>query len=316
LRNYILRRLAIMLVSLVGVSIIIFVSIRLVPGDVISLMMGQQGDMAAGQAEQMRKLFGLDRPMYIQYLDWAGDIIRGDFGVSLRSGRPILPDILLRTPITLELASLSALIALVVSIPMGVFAAVKRDSIPALLAQVGSLGGLSIPAFWLGTMVILFSSRYLHFYGGGTYISPREDLIGNLRMFALPSLTVGFSLSAALVRYTRSAMLEILGEDYVRTARAKGLWEFRVVMRHALPNAMIPIITVIGLQMGFLLGGVVVIESVFALPGMGRLVVDAINQRDYPMVQGVILLLTGIVMLTSLVVDLMYAYVDPRVRYE
>jgi len=316
LRNYILRRLAIMLVSLVGVSIIIFVSIRLVPGDVVSLMMGQQGDMAAGQAEQMRKLFGLDRPMYIQYLDWAGDIIRGDFGVSLRSGRPILPDILLRTPITLELASLSALIALVVSIPMGVFAAVKRDSIPALLAQVGSLGGLSIPAFWLGTMVILFSSRYLHFYGGGTYISPREDLIGNLRMFALPSLTVGFSLSAALVRYTRSAMLEILGEDYVRTARAKGLWEFRVVMRHALPNAMIPIITVIGLQMGFLLGGVVVIESVFALPGMGRLVVDAINQRDYPMVQGVILLLTGIVMLTSLVVDLMYAYVDPRIRYE
>lgn len=316
MRNYILRRLAIMLVSLVGVSIIIFVSIRLVPGDVVSLMMGQQGDMAAGQAEQMRKLFGLDRPMYIQYLDWAGDIIRGDFGVSLRSGRPILPDILLRTPITLELASLSALIALVVSIPMGVFAAVKRDSIPALLAQVGSLGGLSIPAFWLGTMVILFSSRYLHYYGGGTYISPREDLIGNLRMFALPSLTVGFSLSAALVRYTRSAMLEILGEDYVRTARAKGLWEFRVVMRHALPNAMIPIITVIGLQMGFLLGGVVVIESVFALPGMGRLVVDAINQRDYPMVQGVILLLTGIVMLTSLVVDLMYAYVDPRVRYE
>jgi peptide/nickel transport system permease protein len=316
LRNYILRRLAIMLVSLVGVSIIIFVSIRLVPGDVVSLMMGQQGDMAAGQADQMRKLFGLDRPMYIQYLDWAGDILRGDFGVSLRSGRPILPDIFLRAPITLELAALSAFIALIVSIPMGVFAAVKRDSIPALLAQVGSLGGLSIPAFWLGTMVILFSSRYLHFYGGGTYISPGEDLIGNLRMFALPSLTVGFSLSAALVRYTRSAMLEILGEDYIRTARAKGLWNYRVVMHHALPNAMIPIITGIGLQMGFLLGGVVVIESVFALPGMGRLVVDAINQRDYPMVQGVIFLLTGIVMLTSLVVDLMYAYVDPRVRYE
>jgi peptide/nickel transport system permease protein len=316
LRNYILRRLAVMLVSLVGVSIIIFVSIRLVPGDVVSLMMGQQGDMAAGQAEQLRTLFGLDRPMYIQYLDWASNALRGDFGVSLRSGRPILPDIVLRAPITLELTVLSAVIALVFSIPLGIFAAVKRDSFPALFAQLGSLGGLSIPAFWLGTMVILFSSRYLHFYGGGAYISPSEDLVGNLRMFILPSLTVGFSLSGALVRYTRSAMLEILGEDYVRTARAKGLKEFRVVLHHALPNAMIPIITVLGLQLGFLLGGVVVIESVFALPGMGRLVVDAINQRDYPMVQGVILLLTSLVMLTSLVVDLMYAYVDPRVRYE
>jgi peptide/nickel transport system permease protein len=305
-----------MLLSLVGVSIIIFVSIRLIPGDVVEMILGQQGNVAIEQAEQIRKMFGLDRPMYVQYLDWAGDLLRGDFGHSLRTGRPILPDILLRAPVTLELAVLSAVIALVVSIPAGIVAAVRRDSWFSLFIQSSSLAGLSIPAFWLGTMVILASSRYLKYYGGGVYINPTADLVGNLRMFILPSLTVGFSLSAALVRYTRSAMLEILNEEYILAARAKGLRETRVVLHHALRNALIPIITVLGLQLGFLIGGVVVTETVFALPGMGRLVVDAINQRDYPMVQAVILLLTGLVMLISLTTDLVYAFVDPRVRYE
>jgi peptide/nickel transport system permease protein len=315
-RNYILRRLLVNVISLIGVSIIIFMSIRLVPGDVVEVMLAQQGNMGKEQVEQLRQLFGLDRPLHVQYLDWFADVVRGDLGHSLRTGRAILPDILLRAPVTVELSILSAVFAVVVSIPAGVVAAVRRDSILSLLAQVGSLVGLSVPAFWLGAMAILVSSRYLGFYGGGTYVSPFDDVAANLRMFALPSATVGLSLSAALTRYTRSAMLEILSQDFVRTARSKGLNERRVVFGHAFRNALIPVITVMGLQLGFLLGGVVVTETVFALPGMGRLVVDAINQRDYPMVQAVVLIITAMVMAASLVVDIIYAYVDPRVRYK
>jgi peptide/nickel transport system permease protein len=315
-RNYILRRLLVNVVSLIGVSIIIFLSIRLVPGDVVEVMLAQQGNMGQEQVEQLRQLFGLNRPLHIQYIDWFTHLLQGDFGHSLRTGRPILPDILLRAPVTIELSILSAVFACLLSVPAGIIAAVRRDSPLSLLAQIGSLVGLSVPAFWLGAMVILASSRYLGFYGGGSYTSPFDDLVANLRMFALPSVTVGLSLSAALTRYTRSAMLEILGEDYVRTARSKGLRERRVISRHAFRNALIPVITVMGLQLGFLLGGVVITETVFALPGMGRLVVDAINQRDYPMVQAVVLLITAMVMAASLIVDIVYAYVDPRVRFK
>jgi peptide/nickel transport system permease protein len=314
-RNYILRRLLVMGVSLLGVSIIIFLSVRLIPGDVVEVMLAQQGSMGREQVEQMRRLFGLDRPLYVQYFEWFGGIIKGDFGYSLRTGRPIINDILLRAPVTLELAVLSATFAMVIAVPSGIIAAVKQDSLLSLSAQTWSLAGLSIPAFWLGTMVILVSSRYLGYYGGGNYVSPFDDLAANLKMFALPSITVGLSLSASLMRYTRSAMLEVLSQDYIRTARAKGLVEKKVIYKHALRNALIPIVTVVGLQLGFLLGGVVIIETVFALPGMGRLIVDAINQRDYPMVQAVVMFIAAIVMVASLVVDIIYSYIDPRVRY-
>jgi peptide/nickel transport system permease protein len=313
--NYILRRLLVMGVSLLGVSIIIFLSVRLIPGDVVEVMLAQQGSMGREQVEQMRRLFGLDRPLYVQYFEWFGGIIKGDFGYSLRTGRPIINDILLRAPVTLELAVLSATFAMVIAVPSGIIAAVKQDSLLSLSAQTWSLAGLSIPAFWLGTMVILVSSRYLGYYGGGNYVSPFDDLAANLKMFALPSITVGLSLSASLMRYTRSAMLEVLSQDYIRTARAKGLVEKKVIYKHALRNALIPIVTVVGLQLGFLLGGVVIIETVFALPGMGRLIVDAINQRDYPMVQAVVMFIAAIVMVASLVVDIIYSYIDPRVRY-
>lgn len=303
-----------MVPTLIGVSIIIFLSIRLVPGDVVDVMLGQQGNVSPERAAEIRRLFGLDRPVYVQYAEWAWGVVRGDFGHSLRTGRPILSDILLRVPVTVELAILSLLIASAVAIPAGVVAAVRRGTGLSLVAQVFSLTGLSIPSFWLGAMLILVSSRYFGFYGGGTYISPREDLVGNLRLFFLPSIAVGLSLSASLMRYTRSAMLEILRQDYIRTAQAKGLKDVSVVLRHALKNALIPVVTVLGLQLGFLMGGVVIIEIVFALPGMGRLVVDAIFQRDYPMVQAVVLLITVIVMLASLIVDVAYTYIDPRLR--
>lgn len=315
MRNYIIRRLFIVLISLIGVSMIIFLSVRLIPGDVVQVMLAQQG-MGQAQIEQLRITFGLDRPLYIQYFNWFLGVLRGDFGHSLRTSRPILADILLRAPVTFELSILSAVFGIIISIPAGILAAIKKDSFLSLFVQTGSLLGLSIPSFWLGAMIILVSSRYLKFYGGGTFISFFDDPIGNLRMFALPSIAVGLTLSAALTRYTRSMMLEVLGEDYVRTARSKGLRESRVVLKHALSNALIPIITVIGLQLGYLIGGVVIIETVFALPGMGRLVVDAIYQRDYPMIQAVVLIITSMVMLASLIVDILYGLVDPRIRYK
>lgn len=303
-----------MVPTLIGVSIIIFLAIRLVPGDVVDVMLGQYGNVEPARAAELRRLYGLDRPVYIQYAEWAGGILQGDFGRSLRTGRPILPDILLRVPVTVELAIVSLLIASIVAIPAGIVAAVRRGTSLSLLAQVFSLAGLSIPGFWLGAMFILVSSRYFGFYGGGTYVSPFDDPIGNLRLFFLPSIAVGLSLSASLMRYTRSAMLEVLQQDYIRTARAKGLKDYMVVRRHALKNTLIPVVTVLGLQLGFLMGGVVIIEIVFALPGMGRLVVDAIFQRDYPMVQAVVLLISLIVMLASLLVDVAYSYIDPRLR--
>lgn len=315
MQRYILRRVAIMVPTLLGISMVVFFSIRLIPGDVVDVMLGQQTSMGPEQAAEIRRLFGLDRPMYIQYADWAWGILRGDFGNSLRTGRPILPDIMLRMPITLELSILSALIALLVAIPAGILAAVRRGSFSALGAQIFSLAGLSIPGFWLGAMLILVSSRYFGFYGGGTYVSIFADPLRNLRTFMLPSVAVGLGLSASLMRYTRSAVLEVLGEDYIRTAKSKGLGQGTVMVRHTLRNALIPIVTVIGLQLGYLFGGVVIIETVFALPGMGRLVLDAILQRDYPMVQAVILFITVIVMMASLVVDVAYAIVDPRLRH-
>lgn len=311
-----MRRLALMVPSLIGVSIVVFLFIRLVPGDVVDLMLGQQAEVGPERAAQIRRMFGLDRPMYVQYLDWAAGVARGDLGVSIRTGRPILPDIMQRLPVTFELALLSALLGIVIGVPAGVVAAVRRGTPAELIAQLISLLGLSTPGFWLGTMIILIASRGFGFFAGATFVSFFQDPVQNLRIFILPALTVGMSLVAALTRYTRSSMLEVLNQEYIVTARAKGLAFKMVVFKHALKNALIPIITVIGLQMGYLLGGVVIIETVFAVPGLGRLIVDAIFQRDYPMVQAVVLLITFAVLFISLIVDVAYAYVDPRIRYQ
>lgn len=314
MQTYILRRLFLMLPSLIGVSIIVFLLIRLIPGDVVDLMLGQQGEVGLERANEMRRLFGLDRPLYVQYADWAWGILRGDFGQSIRTGRPILPDIMLRVPVTVELSLFSALIGIVVGIPAGIVAAVKRGTWAEFLAQLLGLVGLSAPGFWLGTMMILVASRVFGFFAGAKFVSFFDDPVANLQIFILPAIAVGMSLMAALTRYTRSSMLEVLGQEYIVTARAKGLKFRTVVTRHALKNALIAVVTVIGLQLGYLFGGVVIIEIVFAVPGLGRLVVDAIYQRDYPMVQAIVLLITFAVMVINLAVDVIYCYVDPRLR--
>jgi peptide/nickel transport system permease protein len=303
-----------MLPSLIGVSVIVFFLIHLIPGDVVDLMLGQQAEVGPERAAEMRRLFGLDRPLYVQYADWAFGVMRGDFGLSIRTGRPILPDIMQRVPVTVELALLSALIGIAVGIPAGIVAAVKRGTWAEFLAQLLGLVGLSAPGFWLGTMIILIASRAFGFFAGAKFVSILEDPVANLQIFVLPSIAVGMSLMAALTRYTRSAMLEVLGQEYIVTARAKGLQYHTVVTRHALKNALIAVVTVIGLQLGYLFGGVVIIETVFAVPGLGRLVVDAIYQRDYPMVQAIVLLITLAVLVVNLVVDIIYCYIDPRLR--
>ncbi len=314
MQRYILRRLFLMVPSLIGVSIIVFLLIRLIPGDVVDLMLGQQGEVGLERANEMRRLFGLDRPMYAQYIDWASGILRGDFGQSIRTGRPILPDIMLRVPVTFELSLLSALLGIIVGIPAGIVAAVKRGTWAELVAQLLGLVGLSAPGFWLGTMIILVASRVFGFFAGAKFVSFFDDPVANLQIFILPSIAVGMSLMAALTRYTRSSMLEVLGQEYIVTARAKGLRSRTVVTRHALKNALIAVVTVIGLQVGYLFGGVVIIETVFAVPGLGRLAVDSIYQRDYPMVQAIVLLITFSVLVINLVVDVIYSYIDPRLR--
>ncbi|MGQ9677636.1 MAG: ABC transporter permease, partial [Chloroflexota bacterium] len=312
---YIARRLLAMIPALIGITFIVFLLIRLVPGDVVDMMLGQQNDLGPERIADLRRYFGLDQPIYVQYAGWAGNILRGDFGVSFRTARPILPDIMQRIPVTVELALLSALLGIVVGVPAGILAAVKRGTVVELAAQFLGFVGLSVPGFWLGAMFILVASRAFGFFAGARFVGLLEDPAGNLSILALPALAVGLSLMASLTRYTRSSMLEVLGQEYIVTARAKGLASAVVMVRHALKNALIPVVTAIGLQFGYLLGGVVIIETVFAVPGLGRLLVDAIYQRDYPMVQAVVLFIAFSVMLINLVVDVAYAYLDPRLRY-
>lgn len=314
--GYLIRRGGAMIPTLVGISIIVFLLIRLVPGDIVLVLAGARSDLTPEQYESIRQQLGLDRPLVVQYVDWASGVVRGDFGESLRTGRSIGSDIMARLPVTIELAILSAIIGMGIGIPAGIIAAIRRGSGTELAAQGIALLGLSIPDFWLGTMFILIASRYFQWYPGAQYISIREDPVANLTIFLLPAIAVGVGLSASLMRMTRSALLEVLSAGYITTARAKGLRGRTVLFRHALRSALIPVVTVIGLQVGYLMGGVVIVETVFNLPGLGRFVVDAIAARDYPVVQAVVLIVTMVVLLVNLVVDLLYGYLDPRIRYE
>ena len=299
-----------------GVSVVVFLLIHLIPGDAIQLFLGTQVAMTPAQMEELRRLFGLNVPLPLQYLDWIGRVSRGDLGVSLRTGRPVLADVLARLPVSVELAALALGIALLVAVPVGLLAATRRGSASDAVMRIGSLIGLSIPNFWLGTMLLLFlPGRILPIASIGMYVRFFTNPVANLTVMVLPALSLGLVLTAVIMRYVRSSVLEVLQQDYVRTARSKGLRERLVINRHALRNALIPVITVIGFQAGYLLGGTVVIEDVFALPGMGRLALNAIAQRDYPVVQAVVLMIALLFVLTSITVDVLYAYVDPRVRY-
>lgn len=316
--SYLLRRILYFLPTLLGVSLLVFFAIRLVPGDAITATLGTEaGMLTAAQRAALERYYGLDRPALAQYVTWLQGALRGNLGLSIRYGQPVTALILARFPLTLELAFLAVLIALLIGVPVGVLSAVRQNSAFDVLGRMLSLLGLALPNFLVGTLIIYALSVYFKVLPtAGDYASLFERPLKNLQQLFFPAFTLGFAFSASVMRMTRSSMLEVLGEEYVRTARSKGLAEGRVVRRHAFRNALIPVLTLIGVEIGYLLGGAFIVEQIFALPGLGRLTVNAVSQREYALVQGATLFIATNVVLINLLVDLLYAALDPRIRYD
>lgn len=313
---YIVRRLFAMVLTLFGISVVVFMIVRLLPGDAISVLLGTEvTGLTDGQMAELRAYYGLDRPILEQYWLWLTAAVQGDMGVSFRTGRPVIQEVLARFPITLELTLGGLAVGILIGLPLGVVAAIKANTPVDTFASLFGLLGLSMPRFWLATLLILFFSLYFHWLpNSGGLTSFRVDPWANIQQLLMPWFSLGVSLAAAVMRMTRSSMLEVLSQDYVRTARGKGLTEQTVVVRHCLKNALIPVITIIGIQAGYLLGGTVVIEQIFALPGVGVLTLNAIHQRDYTLIQGAVLFIAFNFVLINFFVDLLYGTVDPRVR--
>jgi peptide/nickel transport system permease protein len=312
--KYIIKRLLSLIPVLIGVSLIVFFLVRLIPGSALQMYMGTQVEATPEQMEELKRLFGEDKPVPILYLEWAGDLLRGDFGYSLRTGRPVLPDILNRLPISLELTILSLIMALIIGIPLGVYSSLRQNTFGDFASRLAGLIGLSLPQFWLAALMVMAFSGAQGWIPMGNYVGFLDSPLQNLKMFFLPSLAIGTGFAAVVMRYTRNSMLEVLQMDYIRTAKAKGLKKQTVIISHALKNAILPVITVTGFNAGYLLGGAIVIEEVFALPGMGRLALYAISQRDYPVIQAIVLVIATLFVLVNLVTDLIYAMADPRIR--
>lgn len=313
--KYIVHRLVLLVPTLFGVTFLVFALMRYLPGDVVNSLLGTEGSFSEEQRATLRRLLGIDQPLYTQYWDWLGSLVRLDLGVSFRSSEPVRSMVLERAGVTIELALLSVLVSTCIAVPLGVITATRRGHATDLLAHFVGLVGLSIPSFWLAIMLLLVTTLYIPWAPKLIWVSPLDDPLQNLKQMVLPVIALSLSLVAVVMRMTRSSMLETLGQDYVRTARAKGMRERAVVLRHALRNALIPVVTVIGLQIGNLLGGAVVIEQIFGLPGIGSMILTAINQRDYPVVQGGVLFVAVAFLLINLFVDLLYVYIDPRIRY-
>lgn len=313
--TYVARRLFDLLLVLIGVSILVFLMVRLIPGDAVEIMLGANTDITPERVEAIRVRLGLHLPIHEQYVQWLGDVLRGDLGESVWTGRPVTGEILARLPVTLEITALALLFALVVSFPLGVVAARAQGRASDVVVRIVSIVGLTLPSFWVGVLMLYGASILLPSWPTIGYVPFAEDPGGNLARMALPVLAVSFPMIAGLSRILRSSLLEVLRLDYVRTAYAKGLGGRVVLYKHALRNAMIPVITIVGVQLGYLLSGVVVIEQVFAIPGLGRLIIGAISERNYPLIQGAILVTTAIFVVVNLIVDLTYAWIDPRVEY-
>jgi len=299
----------------VGLSVVVFLILRLVPGTVVEQMIGADAVVNAAMVTELKRFFGLDQPWYVQYSRWVGALAHGDLGTSWRTGKPVAALILERLPVTIELTLLSVFFALLLGIPVGILSAARRDQAVDNVARVGSLIGLSVPVFWQGTMLILFFSIYLRWMPPLMWVDFWTDPRRNLTIMLLPALCLGTASAANIARTTRAGMLDVLRSEYIRTAAAKGLSRRLVILKHALKNALIPIVTVAGLQVGILLGGTVVVEEVFTLPGVGRLVLWSIYQRDYPLTQSTILFIAVMFMAINLAVDLLYGVLDPRIRY-
>ena len=313
--RYLAVRLYSMGLTLLGLTVLIFLMLRLIPGTVVEQMIGADAVASPAMVAELKRFFGLDQPWYVQYGRWLGRLAHGDLGTSWRTGKPVVALILERLPVTLELTLFSVAFALVLGIAAGIVSAVRRDRAVDNVTRVGTLLGLSVPVFWQGTMLILFFSLYLRWMPPVVWVDFSADWRRNLTIMVLPALCLGTASAANVARTTRSCMLDVLGSEYVRTAAAKGLTGPAVVLKHALRNALIPVVTVAGLQIGILLGGTVVVEEVFTLPGIGRLVLWSIYQRDYPLTQSTILFIAVLFMAINLAVDLLYGYLDPRIRY-
>jgi peptide/nickel transport system permease protein len=317
MRVYVTRRLLTLIPTLFFASLIVFVTVRLIPGDVIDLMLSQN-DISAGKMDRhaLEAQLGLDRPMYVQYLLWIGGILcRGDLGQSLWQRTSVSEQILQRLPVTFELGLLAMLVALSLAIPIGVYSATRQDTPIDYAVRSFSILMLAIPGFWLGTLVIVFPSIWWGWSPELTFVPFRQNPLQNLEQMIVPAVILGFGLSAITMRLTRMMMLEVLRQDYIRTAWAKGASEYLVVTRHALRNALIPVVMLIGLQAPVLIGGSVIMEQIFVIPGMGLMLLEAVGQRDYPVITGVFLVVGCAVVIINLLVDLSYGWLDPKVRY-
>lgn len=322
MRTYIIRRLLLMIPTMLVVSIVVFFMIRFIPGSVVEIMafrmvQSQSGGGEPISIESIKHSLGLDLPVHLQYIDWMeGIFTRGDFGTSLWTNRPVTKEILKRIPVTFELGLLGFIIALLVALPVGIISAIRQDSWLDYLGRSFAIISLGLPAFWLGTMVMVFPSIWWGWSPPIEVIPFFEDPLGNLGQFIIPAALLAMSMSAITMRMLRTTLLDVLRQDYIRTAWAKGLKERVVVIRHAMKNAMIPVITIIAGQSFVMIGGAVIIEQIFNLPGMGRLFIDSVFQRDYPFVSGINFILASVGLLLILATDLSYAYLDPRIRYK
>ena len=317
MRAYLIRRLLLVIPTLFILSILVFLSVRFIPGDVIDVMQGRMNGHWGVDREALEQMLGLDVPVWVQYGRWMGDILRhGTLGDSLMGAWSVEEKILGRLPVTLELGVMAIVIGLAIALPVGIYSAIRQDTAADYLGRSVAIVGLATPNFWLGIMVMIYPATWWGWSPPMRLITFTEDPLGNLGMFLIPSLILGTATAAATMRMTRTMMLEVLRQDYIRTAWAKSLNERIVVLRHAMKNALIPVVTLIGLQLPLLVGGAVIMENIFNLPGLGRLMLTALYQRDYPVVSGINLVFATAVLAINLMIDLLYAFLDPRVHYQ
>jgi len=310
--DFLIQRVAISLVTLLLITLIVFAGVRMIPGDPARVMAGTDADEAGLQ--EIRAKYGLNDPVPLQYFRWLKLALQGDLGESIRTREPVVKTVAMKLPITIQLACFSLIIAIGIAIPAGIFSALRRNTVWDLLANAVSLCGVSIPTFWLGIMLILLLSVRLHLLPASGFVPFLQDPMANLQRMLMPAFVLGGALAAVLMRQTRNSMIEVMTANYIRTAYSKGLAEGVVVLRHALRNGLIPIVTILGLQMGALMGGAVVTEQIFVVPGFGRLIVEAVFTRDYPLVQGVVLITASTYVLINLLVDVSYSVLNPRIR--
>ena len=322
MRSYLIRRLLLLIPTLFIVTITTFAMVRLIPGDVIDRIvlqaaMGGGGteDAQGAMRERLERELGLDVPWYVQYARWMGGVVQGDLGVSFMGNRQVIEELAARAPVTLELAFLALLVSLITALPVGIYSAIRQDTIGDYGGRTVAITFLSVPVFWMATMVVLYPSRWWGWSPSVRLLRFADDPLGNLVQFGIPALILGMYLSGITMRMTRTMMLEVLRQDYIRTAWSKGLKERVVVVRHALKNALLPVLTVVGIQLPYLIGGAVIIEQIFSLPGIGRFMLESIADREYTLVSGINLLTATAAVLVNLIIDLSYAYADPRVRY-